>query len=427
MEKKGKLIIIEAGDGSGKATQTKALYEHLCREGYRVHRVEFPDYAADSSMLVRMYLRGDFGGHAEDVNAYAASTFFAVDRYASYRMKWKKAYEAGAIILADRYTTSNMVHQAVKLTDMEERESFLDWLWDFEFNKLGLPVPDKVVFLDMDPEVADRLIAARAVAQAQERDIHERDKEYLHRCHAAYEELAKKYGWTRVACSAPSRPSTPMSTRPLCRCSKVWNEERTRPGYGRARERNTMIKEVLVVEGKMDVVAIDKAVEADCIITEGFNLKPQALKNIEQAYKKRGIIIMTDPDSAGERIRKYLSRRFPEAKHAFVPVEEATDNDDIGIEQAKPDAIRKALAKVRTLDWEPKKTFTGADLIIHGLSGAADASVRRARLGEKLGLGFANAKTFLTRLNHYGVSREEFDRALEEMERENREQEESHE
>ena len=171
-----------------------------------------------------------------------------------------------------------------------------------------------------------------------------------------------------------------------------------------------MIKEVLVVEGKMDVVAIDKAVEADCIITEGFNLKPQALKNIEQAYKKRGIIIMTDPDSAGERIRKYLSRRFPEAKHAFVP-----------------DAIRKALAKVRTLDWEPKKTFTGADLIIHGLSGAADASVRRARLGEKLGLGFANAKTFLTRLNHYGVSREEFDRALEEMERENREQEESHE
>ncbi len=188
-----------------------------------------------------------------------------------------------------------------------------------------------------------------------------------------------------------------------------------------------MIKEVLVVEGKMDVVAIDKAVEADCIITEGFNLKPQALKNIEQAYKKRGIIIMTDPDSAGERIRKYLSRRFPEAKHAFVPVEEATANDDIGIEQAKPDAIRKALAKVRTLDWEPKKTFTGADLILHGLSGAVGASARRARLGEKLGLGFANAKTFLTRLNHYGVTREEFDRAIEEIEREDREQEESHE
>ena len=157
-------------------------------------------------MLVRMYLRGDFGGHAEDVNAYAASTFFAVDRYASYRMKWKKAYEAGAIILADRYTTSNMVHQAVKLTDRKECEAFLDWLWDFEFHKLGLPVPDKVVFLDMDPEVADRLIAARAEETAQEKDIHERDRAYLHRCHAAYEELAAKYGWTRVACSENGEP-----------------------------------------------------------------------------------------------------------------------------------------------------------------------------------------------------------------------------
>ena len=173
-----------------------------------------------------------------------------------------------------------------------------------------------------------------------------------------------------------------------------------------------MIKEVLVVEGKMDVVAIDKAVEADCIITEGFNLKPQALKNIEQAYKKRGIIIMTDPDMAGERIRTYLTRRFPEAKHAFVPVDEATDHDDIGIEQAKPEAIRKALAKFRTLEWEPTNLFTGADLIMNDLSGAADASQRRARLGAALGLGFANAKTFLKRLNHYGITREEFDAAV---------------
>ena len=121
-------------------------------------------------------------------------------------MKWKKAYEAGAIILADRYTTSNMVHQAVKLTDRKEREAFLDWLWDFEFHKLGLPVPDKVVFLDMDPEVADRLIAARAEETAQKKDIHERDRTYLHRCHAAYEELAAKYGWTRVACSENGEP-----------------------------------------------------------------------------------------------------------------------------------------------------------------------------------------------------------------------------
>ena len=203
---KGKLIIIEAGDGSGKATQTKALYDHLVRDGYRVHRIEFPDYEADSSMLVRMYLRGDFGGHAEDVNAFAASTFFAVDRYASFRMKWKEFYDNGDIILADRYTTSNMVHQAVKLTDTKEREAFLDWLWDFEFVKIGLPVPDKVVFLDMDPHVADKLIAARAKETGAEKDIHEKDTSYLHRCHAAYLELAEKYDWSKVICSEDGEP-----------------------------------------------------------------------------------------------------------------------------------------------------------------------------------------------------------------------------
>lgn len=205
-DKKGKLIIIEAGDGSGKATQTRALYEHLVRDGYRVHKIEFPDYEADASMLVRMYLRGDFGGHAEDINAFAASTFFAVDRYASFRMKWKKFYDSGDIILADRYTTSNMVHQAVKIDSSEEREAFLDWLWDFEFIKLGLPVPDKVVFLDMDPSVADRLIAARAKETGMGKDIHEKDTAYLHRCHAAYLELAEKYGWSRIPCSYKNAP-----------------------------------------------------------------------------------------------------------------------------------------------------------------------------------------------------------------------------
>lgn len=203
---KGKLIIIEAGDGSGKATQTKALYDHLQRDGYRVHRIEFPDYADESSALVRMYLGGAFGQKAGDVNAYAASTFFAVDRFASYQRKWRDYYEAGDIILADRYTTSNMVHQAVKLTDKHERETFLDWLWDFEFGKMGLPVPDKVIFLDMAPAVADKLIAARAAKTAAPRDIHERDTDYLHRCHAAYLELAAKYQWTRVLCNAGDTP-----------------------------------------------------------------------------------------------------------------------------------------------------------------------------------------------------------------------------
>ena len=161
---KGKLIIIEAGDGSGKATQTKRLYDHLVADGRRVHRVEFPDYASDSSALVRMYLAGKFGGHADDVNAYAASTFFAVDRYASYRTKWKAWYDAGDIILADRYTTSNMVHQAVKIEDEAQRDAFLAWLQDLEFAKIGLPVPDAVIFLDMDSAVAQRLIDARAKA-----------------------------------------------------------------------------------------------------------------------------------------------------------------------------------------------------------------------------------------------------------------------
>lgn len=205
MKEKGKLIIIEAGDGSGKETQTKALYEHLRSDGRRVHRISFPDYPSDSSALVRMYLKGSFGGHAEDVNAYAASTFYAVDRYASYRMKWKAAYEAGDWILADRYTTSNMVHQAVKLTDAEEREAFLEWLWDFEFVKLGLPVPDLVIFLDMDPAVSDRLIAERS-KDGREKDIHERDREYLHRCHGAYLELAEKYHWSRIVCSEQGEP-----------------------------------------------------------------------------------------------------------------------------------------------------------------------------------------------------------------------------
>ena len=198
---KGKLIIIEAGDGSGKATQTKALYEHLLADKQPVKRVEFPDYASESSALVRMYLGGAFGAHAEDVNAYAATAFFAVDRYASFRIKWQADYEAGGIILADRYTTSNMVHQAVKIKDAQERQDYLAWLWDFEFCKLGLPVPDLVLFLDMEPAVADRLIAERARRQGTTADIHERDADYLHQCHAAYTELAVRYGWQRVACS----------------------------------------------------------------------------------------------------------------------------------------------------------------------------------------------------------------------------------
>ena len=177
-----------------------------------------------------------------------------------------------------------------------------------------------------------------------------------------------------------------------------------------------MIKEVLVVEGKMDVVAVRRAVEADCIITGGFTLSRRTLDDIRKAYERRGIIILTDPDSAGENIRNYLTRCFPEAKHAFVPREEAEAAGDVGVEQASPESIRRALSKVRTADWAPRTEFTSADLLRGRLSGAADAAGRRARLGAALGVGYANAKTFLRRLNHYGVTREEFEEALRTME-----------
>lgn len=199
---KGKLITIEAGDGSGKATQTKALYDRLLAEGYQVLKVEYPDYQSESSALVRMYLGGELGQQAENVSAYGASAFFAVDRYASYLLKWRQAYESGWIILADRYTTSNMVHQAVKLKDSAEREEFLTWLWDFEFGRLQLPVPDRVIYLDMPPEISDRLINSRAAKDSsRQKDIHEKDTSYLHHCHRAYNEVAEKYGWVKISCA----------------------------------------------------------------------------------------------------------------------------------------------------------------------------------------------------------------------------------
>ncbi|MGP1367057.1 MAG: ribonuclease M5 [Schwartzia sp. (in: firmicutes)] len=177
-----------------------------------------------------------------------------------------------------------------------------------------------------------------------------------------------------------------------------------------------MIKEVLVVEGKMDVVAIRHAVEADCLITGGFSLSRRALSDIQKAYERRGLIILTDPDTAGERIRRFLAKRFPEAKHAFIPREEATANDDVGVEQASPAAIRTALAKVRTVDWAVGETFTTIDMAAARLSGTRAAGKRRAKMGAALGVGYANAKTFLQRLNHYGVTRDEFFAALRRVE-----------
>ena len=173
-----------------------------------------------------------------------------------------------------------------------------------------------------------------------------------------------------------------------------------------------MLKEVLVVEGKMDTVAIRRALEADTIETGGFTLAPYTLRQIEAAYQKRGIIILTDPDGAGERIRRFLTERFPEAGQAFIPKIQATANNDVGVEQAQPEAILAALAKVRHHDYRPQVEFTHMDLFRYDLNGSPQAAARRDALGAELGVGYGNAKRFLERLNHYGVTREEFLAAL---------------
>lgn len=195
---KGKLIIIEAGDGCGKATQANALYERLLREGKKVRKVEFPDYQSPSSSLVKMYLSGEFGAKAEDVNAYAAASFYAVDRYASYKSKWEDFYMSGGIVIADRYTTSNMVHQAVKIESAREKDAYLEWLWDLEFVKFALPVPEAVVFLEVPPSFSLGLIAGRKAKM--EKDIHEADDAYLVRCYQEYCSLARRYGWHMIPC-----------------------------------------------------------------------------------------------------------------------------------------------------------------------------------------------------------------------------------
>lgn len=173
------------------------------------------------------------------------------------------------------------------------------------------------------------------------------------------------------------------------------------------------IKEVIVVEGKDDIAAVKKAIDAELIATSGFGLNKNILKRIEEAYKRCGIIILTDPDYAGERIREYLTKRFPNAKHCFLPKEEATKGDNVGIENAKPDSIREALNKVKTLKATAPDVFAKIDLIRNDLEGSPNASERRNELGRYLGVGYGNAKQILGRLNRYGITREEFDTAIE--------------
>ncbi len=198
----GKLIVLEGLDGSGKSTQLELLRARLSGE---VRYVKFPAYESESSALVRMYLAGEFGSKPEDVNAYAASAFYAVDRYASFKTDWGKDYLSGATVVCDRYATSNAVHQASKLCGAQ-RDDYLDWLYDFEFSKLGIPKPDAVVFLDMPIEVSQKLMTGRYEGDEGKKDIHERDVAYLEHCRQAALYAADRLGWSIIHCAEGDSP-----------------------------------------------------------------------------------------------------------------------------------------------------------------------------------------------------------------------------
>lgn len=203
----GKLIVIEGLDGSGKSTQLELLNENLKKAGIACKSVSFPDYDSPSSTLVKMYLKGDFGKKPGDVNAFAASVFYAVDRYASFKSTWGNYYNDGGTVISGRYTTSNAVHQASKL-DESEWESFLSWLYDFEYNKIAIPKPDKVIFLDMPIEVSQKLLSNRYEGDESKKDIHESDTEYLDKCRKAALFTANYSNWEIIPCAKDGEART---------------------------------------------------------------------------------------------------------------------------------------------------------------------------------------------------------------------------
>lgn len=196
----GKLIVFEGTDGSGKSTQFELLAKRLEAEQIGFQRLRFPQYEEPSSALIRMYLGGAFGDDPEAVNAYAASTFYAVDRYASYQCVWKDYYQGGGLVVSDRYTTSNAVHQGSKVPE-GERAEFFRWLYDLEYDRMGLPRPDLVVLLDMPVELSEQLMRKREQSTGTHADIHERDEDYLKKCRDVALHAAEYYGWRTVSCA----------------------------------------------------------------------------------------------------------------------------------------------------------------------------------------------------------------------------------
>lgn len=200
--KKGKLIVIEGTDSSGKETQTALLFEKLSEVVKNIRKISFPNYESPACEPVKMYLAGEFGTDAEKVNPYPASTMYAIDRYASYKKDWGKFYNEGGIIVTDRYTTSNMVHQASKIQNKEEKQEYLSWLEDLEYNKMEIPRPDLVIFLNMPTETAQKLMAERKnkITGEAKKDIHEKNVEYLKKSHENACEISKKYLWAEIKC-----------------------------------------------------------------------------------------------------------------------------------------------------------------------------------------------------------------------------------
>lgn len=196
---KGRLIVIEGLDGSGKATQTALLTQALERNGSRVRQVSFPNYRSDSSGPVRMYLAGEFGKKAEDVNAYAASALYAVDRFAGYKQDWGTFLEEGGTVVADRYSTSNAIHQCCKLP-REHWDEYLEWLFEFEHRLMGIPAPDTVIYLRTDAEVSQRLMLGRYQGDESKKDIHEKNVDFQTRSRAAADYCADRLGWKVIEC-----------------------------------------------------------------------------------------------------------------------------------------------------------------------------------------------------------------------------------
>ena len=202
---RGKLIVFEGTDGSGKATQSRLLCERLARENIPYQHINFPRYGKPSAAMVQEYLDGNLGKHPGDVNAYAASSFYAVDRYASFKKHWEKDYLAGHTILSTRYVSSNAIHQMSKLPESQWDE-YLRWLSDFEYGRLGLPRPDRIIFLNMSRAVADRLILSRYHGNEEKKDLHEKDRAYLASCQRTAAYAARAEGWSVVECDDGEAP-----------------------------------------------------------------------------------------------------------------------------------------------------------------------------------------------------------------------------